>query len=137
MAAAGSGAATAGRESASPAAVVRAWSEALNTNDNVAAAKLFAPHAHIIQPPIDGLLPSRKVAVQFNSGLPCAGRIVAMAIHGNTVVATFILGRRPKHKCNAPGQKAAALFVVSNGLITLWEQVAVPAAGKSSGQPTA
>ena len=48
-------------------------------------------------------------------------------MHGNRVVATFVLGKRPKHRCDGPGQKAAALFVVRRGKIVLWEQVAVPA----------
>jgi hypothetical protein len=38
----------------------------------------------------------------------------------------FVLGHRPKHTCDGPGQKAAAVFVVENGLITLWEQIPVP-----------
>ena len=122
----GSGAATAAHRTASPAAVARAWSKALNANDNVAAARLFAHNAHVVQPGIDGLLSTHKLAVEFNSGLPCAGKIIAIAVHGERAVATFVLGRRPKHHCTAPGVKAAALFVVHDGKITLWQQVAVP-----------
>ena len=40
----------------SPPAIVRAWSAALNRNDNAAAARLFAPNAHIIQGPLDARL---------------------------------------------------------------------------------
>jgi SnoaL-like domain len=112
----------------SPPAIVRQWSAALNSNHNAAAAKLFAPGARIVQPGVD-VKASPKLALAFNISLPCAGRIVRMTVKGDTVVATFVLGQRPKHKCSAkPGEKAAAVFVVRNGKIVLWEQVAVPAA---------
>jgi hypothetical protein len=126
VAVAGSGAATAARNSASPAAVARAWSKNLNANRNVAAARLFAPNARVVQPGVDVVLSSRALAIGFNDSLPCAGRIVAITVDGNRAVATFVLGQRPKHRCDAPGMKAAALFVVRSGKITLWKQVAVP-----------
>ncbi len=134
VAAAGSGAAIAAGQAASPAQVVRAWSHALNLNDNAAAAALFAPNAHVVQPGVDAVLTSRALATAFNDALPCAGRVVAIKVTGNRAVGTFVLGHRPKHRCDAPGQKAAALFVVRNGKIVLWQQVPVPA--DSSG-PTA
>jgi hypothetical protein len=112
--------------SSSPAAVAHAGSRALNANRNVAAAKLFAPDARVVQPGVDVRLSSLALAIGFNDALPCAGRIVATSVHGNRVVATFVLGRRPKHRCDAPGLKAAALFVVRDGKITLWQQVPVP-----------
>jgi limonene-1,2-epoxide hydrolase len=117
----------------SPAAIVRAWSAALNANDNVAAGKLFAKNARVVQGALDARLTSAKIAVAFNDSLPCAGKIVRITVKGNTAVATFVLGRRPKHTCDGPGQKAAALFVVRGGKIVLWEQVAVPAAPSGSG----
>jgi len=135
VAAAGSGEATAAQRAASPAAVARAWSTALNANRNVAAARLFAPNARVIQPGVDVMLTSRAFAVAFNDALPCAGRIVAITVHGNRAVATFVLGQRPKHHCDAPGVKAAALFVVRGGLIRLWKQVAPP--NPNAGKPTA
>jgi len=136
VAAACTGAALAATDTPSPAAVVRAWSKALNANDNEAAGRLFARNARIVQGTLDARLPTPAVAAVFNNTLPCAGRVVAMEVKGDTVVATFVLGHRPKHTCDAPGQKAAALFVVKKGKITLWEQVAVPPATKKSG-PTA
>jgi limonene-1,2-epoxide hydrolase len=126
MAVAGSGAATAARASASPDSVARAWSKSLNANDNAAAAALFAPNARVVQPGIEIILANRTLAIAFNDALPCAGRIVAVTVHGNRAVATFVLGQRPKHHCTTPGVKAAALFVVRDGKITLWKQVAVP-----------
>ena len=136
VAAACSGAALATTDTPSPAAVVRAWSKALNANDNEAAGRLFARNARIVQGTLDARIPTQALAAMFNNTLPCAGRVVAMQVKGDTVVATFVLGHRPKHKCDAPGQKAAALFVVKKGKITLWAQVAVPPATKKSG-PTA
>jgi len=109
-----------------PAAIVRAWSRDLNANDNLAAAQLFARNAEVIQPPLAVRLVSAQVALEFNASLPCAGKIVRLTVKGNRVTAVFVLGHRPKHTCDGPGQKAAAVFVVENGLITLWEQIPVP-----------
>jgi len=115
-----------------PPDVVRAWSAALNANDNERAARLFALNARVVQPGIDVPLTSHKLAVAFNDSLPCAGKIIAIAVTGNRATATFVLAQRPKHKCDAPGVKAAALFVVRAGKIVRWQQVAVP-----DGKPTA
>jgi limonene-1,2-epoxide hydrolase len=112
---------------ATPAQVVRAWSKALNANNNVAAAKLFALNARVVQPGLDARLSTRAVATAFNDALPCAGRIVALTVNGDRATATFVLGRRPKHRCDAPGAKAAAIFTVRNGKIARWQQVPVPA----------
>ena len=111
---------------ATPAQVVRAWSSALNANHNAAAANLFAHNARVIQPGVDGRLTSHALAVLFNASLPCAGHIVAMTVKGDRATATFVLGERPKHRCDAPGAKAAAVFTVRNGKIVQWQQIAVP-----------
>jgi limonene-1,2-epoxide hydrolase len=110
----------------SPAQVVRAWSKALNANDNAAAAALFAHNARIIQGTLDVRLESRALAVGFNAALPCAGKIVDLRVSGDRVTATFLLGERPRHHCDAPGTKAAALFEIRNGKIVLWKQIPVP-----------
>lgn len=120
-------AAGAAQAAATPAQVVRAWSKALNANRNVAAANLFAHNARVIQPGVDVRLNSHALAVAFNASLPCAGRIVAVTVKSNRATATFVLGERPKHRCDAPGAKAAAVFTVRNGKIIRWQQVAVPA----------
>jgi hypothetical protein len=110
----------------SPPAVVRAWSRALNANDNAAAARLFAPEARVIQAPVFDVRVNFAGARLFNAGLPCGGTIIAMQRHGNRVVATFRLKKRPKHACSGVGEKAAAAFTVVQGKIVRWEQVAVP-----------
>jgi hypothetical protein len=109
-----------------PAGIVRAWSKALNTNNNERAANLFARNARVVQPGVDVRLDSHGLAVAFNASLPCAGRILALRVSGNRATATFRLGQRPKHHCDAPGARAAALFVVRDGKIVLWQQVPVP-----------
>jgi len=111
---------------ATPAQVVRAWSHALNANDNEHAGRLFAPNARVVQPGVDVRLNSHALAVAFNNALPCAGLIVKLRVTGNRAIATFVLGQRPKHRCDAPGQKAAALFVIRGGKIVLWKQIPVP-----------
>jgi limonene-1,2-epoxide hydrolase len=111
---------------ATPAQIVRAWSKALNANDNEHAARLFARNARVVQPGLDVRLPTHAIAVEFNASLPCAGRIVAITVKGSRATATFVLGQRPKHRCDAPGVKAAALFVIRAGKIIRWQQVPVP-----------
>ena len=134
VAAAGSGAARATR---SPEQVVRAWSAALNANRNEDAARLFAHDARVIQPGVDVRLDSHVLAVAFNASLPCAGRITEIRHAQQGLVATFVLGERPKHRCDAPGVKAAAYFVVRGGKIVLWQQVPVPGAPKKPQPPGA
>jgi limonene-1,2-epoxide hydrolase len=129
VAAAGSGTAWA---AATPAQVVHTWSKALDANHNDAAARLFAPNARVLQGGYELLLKTHALAVAFNAGLPCSGTIVGIRVHGNSVLATFRLGERPKHRCDAPGRKAAAVFVVRHGRIVLWEQVPVPAPGPTA-----
>jgi hypothetical protein len=111
----------------SPPAVVRAWSNALNANDNKAAAALFAPGAELIQG-VDVLL-TPKLALAWNQSLPCGGKIIGLTRNGNRVRATFLLKERPKHTCDGPGQKAAAVFIVKKGKIVFWEQVPVKQTG--------
>ena len=111
----------------SPPAVVRAWSRALNADDNRAAARLFAAGSRVVQPPTIDVRVSPKLALLFNQGLPCGGTIVALQRRGDRVVATFRLTKRPHHACSGVGQKAAAAFTVRGGKIVRWEEVPVPA----------
>ena len=92
--------------------VVRAWSQALNTDDNERAADLFARNAEIVQ----------GDAVRWNSSLPCSGRIVSITAKGQTATATFLLGDRQHSRCDGPGEHATAIFRVVKGKIVLWHQ---------------
>ena len=117
-----------GGHAASPESVARAWSAALNRNDNEAAAKLFAPDAQIDQIGVERLH-THHDAVQWNAMLPCGGRIASIEPQAdNEVLVIFHLTERPHHICDGPGQDAAALFTVVHGKIVIWHQTAVPSA---------
>jgi limonene-1,2-epoxide hydrolase len=118
----------------SPESVVRAWSHELNTGDNEAAAKLFAPGAEVVQAQMELKLQTLKQAIAWNASLPCSGRIVSIKTDGDTATATFVLGNREKSACDGPGRRATALFRVRKGKIVLWHQtdgVAVTPPGPS------
>jgi limonene-1,2-epoxide hydrolase len=115
-----------GHKTATPTQVARAWSAALDRNDNEAAGLLFADGAQIVQ---DGTqtLQTHADAVRWNASLPCGGRIVTLELRSKTqVLVVFVLSERPHHTCDAPGGTAAAVFQVRNGKIVLWHQTDVP-----------
>ena len=118
-----------GSKPPSPESVVRAWSQELNTGDNDDAAKLFAQGAEIVQAGTTLRLDNQEQAVAWNAALPCSGRIVSITTSGDTTRATFILGDRPKHKCDGPGQKATAIVRVKKGKIVLWHQTSTAPVG--------
>jgi hypothetical protein len=108
-------------------AVVRAWNDRLNANDNAGVARLFALPAILIQGPNQYLLHTRAQIALWHSGLPCAGRIVSIAVLGRYATAVFRLGDRGATHCDAPGTLAAARFLIVGGKIAVWQQVPVPA----------
>ena len=113
-----------GSSDPSTESVVRAWSQALNSDDNERAADLFAPGAEVVQPGQVRRLRTHADAVEWNSTLPCAGRIVSIKSTGQTATATFELGDRRSSRCDGPGQHATAIFRVVKGKIVLWHQTA-------------
>ncbi|MDP9284828.1 MAG: hypothetical protein M3P41_07740 [Actinomycetota bacterium] len=120
-----------GPKPASPEQVARSWSAALDRSDNEAAALLFAHGARIVQ---NGelTLSTHADAVRWNAALPCGGKIVSVSRRNSVdVLVVFSLESRPQHACDAPGQKAAALFRVRDGKIVLWHQTDVPSAAGS------
>src|SRR4029077_3905707 len=74
-----------GAASASAPDVVRAWSAALDANDNEHAARLFADDAQIVQNG-EQILQTHADAVRWNAGLPCGGRISHLELHGDDEV---------------------------------------------------
>ena len=104
--------------------VVRAWSQAVNAEDNKGAADLFAPGAEVVQGSSVIRLRTHAQAEAWNSALPCSGRIVSIKSHGQTARATFELGDRPHSRCDGPGDRATAIFRVVKGKIVLWHQTA-------------
>ena len=115
-----------GSSAPSTESVVRAWSEALNTDDNRGAADLFAPNAEVVQGATVMRLRTHADAVAWNSALPCAGRILAIRSKGHIATATIRLGDRPHSRCDGPGEKATAIFRVVKGKIVLWHQTGTP-----------
>jgi SnoaL-like protein len=111
-----------GGEPPSAESVVRAWSQALNTGDNEAAAELFARGAEVIQGQAF-VLETKREAIAFNAALPCAGEIVDLTTEGDTVTATFLLSDRETSRCDAPGAEVRAAFRVRAGKIVLWHQL--------------
>jgi limonene-1,2-epoxide hydrolase len=111
-----------GGGSPSAESVVRAWSAALNQDDNNTAGSLFATGAEIVQNGHVLTLRNRHEAVAWNSALPCSGRIVSIQSHGQTATATFVLGNRRHSQCDGPGQETTAIFRVVRGKIVLWHQ---------------
>ena len=122
-----------GGDPPSPESVVRAWSTALNEEDNEGAAALFAPGAKVIQGGRTITLDSEAEAVAFNSGLPCSGQISAIESDGDVVRATFRLAHRETSPCDGPGAEVATIFRVRDGKIVLWHQLpAEPSAGEGA-----
>ena len=115
-----------GGSGGSPETVVRQWSDALNAGDNERAADLFANGAQIVQGTSVFFLQTHSDAVQFNSRLPCSGKIVEVKTDADIATATFVLGNRETNRCEAPGQKAVAAFKVLHGKIVLWHQLPSP-----------
>ena len=106
---------------------MRAWSAALNTDDNAAAGQLFAPGALITQGGAIYELRGPADAARWTASLPCSGHIVDVQVRQETVTAVFILGNRALSRCDAPpGTKAAARFTIRGGKIVGWEQLPVP-----------
>jgi limonene-1,2-epoxide hydrolase len=117
-----------GNSPPSTQSVVRAWSQALNADDNKGAADLFAPGAEVVQGPTVIHLRTHAQAEAWNSALPCSGRIVSIKSHGQTARATFVLGDRAHSRCDGPGQRATAIFRVVKGKIVLWHQASASTA---------
>ena len=111
-----------GGSSPSAESVVRAWSQALNEDDNERAADLFARGAEVVQGDTVTTLDTHGEAVACNSHLPCSGKIVSITTKGQTATATFELGDRQHSRCDGPGEHATALFRVVKGKIVLWHQ---------------
>jgi len=111
-----------GGGSASPESVVRAWSQSINSDDNEAAARLFAEGAEVIQGERVLTLRTHRDALAWNEALPCSGTIVSISTRGDDATATFLLGDRERSRCDGPGSTATAVFRVREGKIVLWHQ---------------
>lgn len=117
-----------GHKAQTPEQVVRAWSAALNRDDNAAAGALFAKDAQVIQGDVT-LLHTKDEATHWNSLLPCGGTIIGITDQAKgELLVVFRLQERKFHVCDGPSDKAAAVFRVEHGKIVLWHQVPPPPA---------
>jgi hypothetical protein len=113
----------------SPAAtkrIVRTWSARLNAYDNAGVARLFARPAVFVQGGAALRLETYSDIALWHSLLPCAGRIVSISVKGENATAVFVLANGKHRRCDAPGQKAAAVFRIRHGKILTWVQIPVP-----------
>lgn len=108
--------------------IVRAWSDRLDAYDNAGVARLFAPPAVFVQGGSVLRLETRADIALWHRLLPCAGRIVSITVKGEYATAVFVLADGKHRRCDARGQKAAAIFRVRNGKIVSWVQIPVPRA---------
>jgi hypothetical protein len=112
-----------GGDHPSPESVARAWSESVNSDDNAGAARLFAIGARVVQGDVVRRFDNFSEARAWHASLPCAGRISNLRARGEVVRVTFVLYDRRRSECDAPGQRAHALFRVREGKIVLWHQL--------------
>lgn len=104
--------------------VIRGWNRAVNAGDYKRAANYFAEHAVVTQ---DYVLqfPSRKIAVEWNSGLPCRADITFIRAERSTTLAGFHLREGPHGGCKGGGS-AQVRFTIRRGLIRRWQQLLNP-----------
>ena len=91
-----------------PAAVVRAWTAALNRSDNEAAANLFAKNAVVIQNGLKLVFFTHHLAVLWMEGVPCSGRLIRVRVTQNIADAIFVLGSRKGIKVRRPGHQGTS-----------------------------
>jgi len=111
--------------SATPEHGGRAWSEALNSGDNEAAAALFATDAEFVAGDYRKTLRTHQQAVALNAGLPWCGPIVKLRANGNgnEIIAQFALNPR-KSACDGQvGEHGSISFVIRSGKIVFFDQI--------------
>jgi hypothetical protein len=104
--------------------VIRGWNRAVNAGDYERAASYFAPKAVVTQ---DYVLqfPNHRIAVEWNSGLPCRADITFIRPERATSLAGFHLRKGPRGGCKGGGS-AQVRFTIRNGLIQRWQQLLNP-----------
>jgi hypothetical protein len=101
--------------------VIRGWNKAENAGDYEHAARFFAPGAIVIQSYILQL-PTHRLAVEWNSGLPCRADITFLKGEQATTLVGFDLRTGPGGKCKGGGS-AQVRFTIRGGLIRQWRQL--------------
>ena len=108
-----------------PARVVRAWRAALNRGDNEAAANLFAKNAVVIQNGLRLVLSTHHLAVLWNEGLPCSGRILKVTVRRASRTRSSGSASERGSSATHRGSRRAPPSVV-HGKIVRWAQLPVP-----------
>jgi hypothetical protein len=101
--------------------VIRGWNKAENAGDYEHAARYFARNAIVIQSYILQL-PTHRLAVEWNSGLPCRADITFLKGERATTLVGFDLREGPGGKCKEGGS-AQVRFTIRGGLIRQWRQL--------------
>jgi ketosteroid isomerase-like protein len=103
-------------------AIIAAWLDALNARDYDRAAGFFAKDAIVDQgQPVR--LPNRAAAREFNSSLPCKGKLTVVKDEGRTTLGTFTLragSGGPGSNCDG---SATVRFTIESGRFTKWRQL--------------
>jgi hypothetical protein len=101
--------------------VIRGWNRAENAGDYERAARYFARGAIVIQSYVLQL-ETHRLAVEWNSGLPCRADITFIRGEQATTLAGFSLRTGPTGQCKAGGT-AEVRFTIRGGLIRQWQQL--------------
>jgi hypothetical protein len=114
--------ATAASAERDPEAVLRAWIQAVNEDDNVRAASYFAPNAVEINPEGERTpIPDRATAIALNSNLLCSAQIQSVNTNGDTATSVLRLGKRRSNPrtCGADvGRRLPVRITIRKGKIT-------------------
>lgn len=104
--------------------VIRGWSSALNAGEFERAAAYFERGAIIDQGQPFRLL-TLADAIEFNSGLPCRGRVRELLRVQDATIARFELSEGHRGDCKEGGS-ATVRFVIRRAHIQVFEQFAEP-----------
>jgi hypothetical protein len=112
-------------KAASPAAVIRSWSETLRGGDVARAASYFALPAIVANGTPPAKLSTRAQVRAFNASLPCGARLTTTSSAGRYTTAEFVLTERPgPGRCGTgTGLQARVTFVIRDGKIVEWRRV--------------
>jgi hypothetical protein len=115
-------------------AVIRGWTTTLRHGQVRRAARYFALPSIVANgtPPV--AIRTRALAEQFNRGLSCGAKVVALErTDQHRVLATFRLTERPGGACGSgTGHLAHTAFRIRGGRITEWLRADAPSGGAPS-----
>jgi hypothetical protein len=99
--------------------LLRAWTRAVQDNDDATAARFFDPPV-LVDAGSVFTLENRSQVVDFNSSLQCALRLHRVEPDGRFLVGTFTLAKRTKHACPSAGRTQKLALAVQDGKIVEW-----------------